>query len=384
MVSGEMTPSGEIIAAAQANHSPMIVTGHAQRAAWLDKTVPDPEEVRPGLWSIPIPVPDNPVRYTLCYAFYSADGVILIDPGWDADECRQSLLTGLHHGGAGLNDITGVIVTHAHADHHGLSAWLRRECGAWIGMHPAEAATLPADQQLAKVQEGPTQLERWGVPFDSRPVMDWNERAMASFRQMPRPDRTLADGELIGNGSWRLEVLATPGHTPGHICLVDREQGLLLTGDHVLPRISPNVSDDGSKGSWALEAYIASLRKLIALPEADVEVLPAHEYRFTGIRQRCTDLLQHHDARCREVLTVLAADQGITTWDIAGKLTWSRTWDSLSGYPLRSALGETSAHLEYLVQRGYLRRSGDVSRYGLVAEDAQKAMRGLPVTSSES
>lgn len=121
----------------------MIVTNTAQRSAWQDRVLPPVEQVRPGVWSIPVPIPHNPLRYTLTYAFLDDAGVLVVDPGWDTAEGRAALTAGLGRAGAALADVTGVVVTHVHPDHHGLGGWLRAGSGAWIGMHPVEAGTLP-------------------------------------------------------------------------------------------------------------------------------------------------------------------------------------------------------------------------------------------------
>ena len=98
---------------------------------------------------------------------------------------------------------------------------------------------------------------------------------------MPEPDVLLNDGDDIDLPGRRLRVVWTPGHTPGHICLHDADHDLLLTGDHLLPRITPNIGlAPGGPGS-PLHGYLASLRRLRGYDSA--EALPAHEYRFRGI-----------------------------------------------------------------------------------------------------
>jgi glyoxylase-like metal-dependent hydrolase (beta-lactamase superfamily II) len=144
----------------------------------------------------------------------------------------------------------------------------------------------------------------------------------------------------------------TPGHTPGHICLYDADYDLLLTGDHLLPRISPNIGlMPGTTGS-PLTSYLESLNAMGGYGSA--EALPAHEYRFRGIAERAHSLIEHHDARAREVLDVVAAAGQPTIWDVTEKLTWSRGWDQITGFMRRAALAETAAHVEYLERAGRL------------------------------
>src|SRR4029453_10067098 len=120
------------------------VTGTAQREAWLAREDPPVEQVRPGLWSIPVPLPLVNLRYVLVYAFELPDGIGLVDAGWDSADAWDALVAGRGARGAAVADVRGVLVTHVHPDHHGLAARLRDTSGAWVGMHPAEAETLPA------------------------------------------------------------------------------------------------------------------------------------------------------------------------------------------------------------------------------------------------
>jgi glyoxylase-like metal-dependent hydrolase (beta-lactamase superfamily II) len=108
------------------------------------QTTPAPpaEQVLDGLWSIPVPIPGSPLPYVLAYAFAVPDGVVLVDPGWNAPEALAALTEGLGVAGARLEDVRGVLVTHIHPDHYGLAARIREVSGAWVGLHPADAALV--------------------------------------------------------------------------------------------------------------------------------------------------------------------------------------------------------------------------------------------------
>lgn len=100
-----------------------------------------------------------------------------------------------------------------------------------------------------------------------------------------------------------MRAVWTPGHTPGHLCLHDETEDVLLTGDHVLPRISPNIAVQPNSVNGPLADYLSSLAATAAYDSA--EALPAHEYRFSGIAERTADLQRHHRERCQEVIAVL-------------------------------------------------------------------------------
>src|ERR1700676_2569316 len=107
--------------------------------------MPPVEEVRPGLWSIPVPIPDNPLRYVLVYALeLGGGGVALVDAGWNTEEAWSALSDGLASAGGSMSDVQAVMVTHIHPDHYGLAGRVREASGAWIGLHPADAVMLEA------------------------------------------------------------------------------------------------------------------------------------------------------------------------------------------------------------------------------------------------
>jgi glyoxylase-like metal-dependent hydrolase (beta-lactamase superfamily II) len=114
------------------------------------------------------------------------------------------------------------------------------------------------------------------------------------------------------------------------VCFHDETHGLLLTGDHVLPRITPNVSVYDAE-SDPLAAYLDSLEQL--RETAAGEVLPAHEYRFAGLDDRLEALRDHHLERLREAVIVGSGTAGHTAWQVARQVTRSRPWSQLSAFP---------------------------------------------------
>lgn len=339
----------------------MQVTGIAQRNAWRTRTDPPVEQVRPGLWSVPVPIPDNPLRYTLCYLFTGDAGLLVVDPGWDTDAGWAVLEQGLKAAGAAPGDVTGILATHVHPDHHGMSARLREASGAWVAMHPAERDSLPSrvwHTEGANSTDHSWLLEM-GVPADAVAELARDAEGMVPFMGMPEPDLLIEDGDTVPLPGRRLAAVWTPGHTPGHLCLYERDEDVLLTGDHVLPRISPNIGLHPLSPEPPLGIYLESLERTAHYGSA--EALPAHEYRFRGLASRAGALRSHHEDRCAEILTVVGALGAATTWQVAERLTWSRGWEAVHGMMRRAALAETLAHLVLLVERGRLdrKRAGD-------------------------
>ncbi|RZU51756.1 glyoxylase-like metal-dependent hydrolase (beta-lactamase superfamily II) [Krasilnikovia cinnamomea] len=336
----------------------VAVTGVAQQDAWRRRVLPPVEQVRPGLWSIPVPIPHNPLRYTLSYAFVTDAGVVVVDPGWDTPQGRAALADGLAAAGAAVADVTGIVATHIHLDHHGLSGWLRETAGAWVAMHPAEARTLPArawrDEHSAN---DPAWLRGHGVPEDAVEGLFFAETGIAHLMALAEPDRLIEDGDLLPVPGREVRAVWTPGHTPGHLCLRDTAAGVLLTGDHLLPRISPTIGVHQGRDADPLTAYLESLAKVAAF--AGDEALPAHEYRFRRVPARAADLIAHHRERSAEIVAVVDRLVAPTAWTIAAELTWSRGWATLQGLTRRLALAETVAHLHHLAASGTLTPDGE-------------------------
>jgi glyoxylase-like metal-dependent hydrolase (beta-lactamase superfamily II) len=337
-------------------HESVTVTGTRQQQAWRDRLLPPVEQVRRDMWSIPTVFPNNPLRYVVSYAIQHGSGIALIDTGWPCAEAWDGLVAGLHTAGWDVTDVRAVLVTHGHADHYGLARRVRERSGAWIGLHEADARIQRdfADQDAYHRAED-RWLARRGGQANGQLTMHTAQGEMPDEFHLI-PDRFLPDrGSPLGAAAG-LTTVWTPGHTPGHVCFIDSQRDAVLTGDHVLPRITPNISPMPTDDSDTLGAYLGSLTLLAEL--ATGEVLPAHEYRFVGLQQRVHDIRAHHQERLAEVLTCLRADPGASTVEVAEALHWSRPWNQMQGMPRRFAIGEAYAHLIHLKQTGFIAHTG--------------------------
>ena len=338
----------------------MRITGTAQHEAWQRKELPPVEQLRPDLWSIPVPIPHNPLRYVSVYAFaLPGGGIALIDAGWDSESGWDALTAGLAGVGASVTDVRGVLVTHLHFDHLGLAGRIREASGAWVAMHPADADAVRSMNGRTAASAAADEvgfLVRLGADPDAARADAGDPAAMEKFLRMAAPDRLLDDGDLADLPGWQLRALHTPGHTPGHLCFSEERTGLLFSGDHVLPRISPNISTTVGGLPDPLRAYLASLAAVRDL--APTEVLPAHEWRFDGLASRVDELGGHHEHRLDELLHALREHPDSTPWELAAHLTWSRPWSAYQRRMRIFAVTETDAHLRLLGSRG-LAAAGD-------------------------
>ncbi len=348
-----------------------------------------------GVWSVPVPIPGNPLGYTLVYAVESPNGPLLVDAGWNHPDAWAALRDGLAVAGMDVAEVSGVVVTHFHPDHAGLAGQVRQESGAWIAMHEADAALVEymhgmSDDAHSDFQSEMLKLAGAGadeiaaVHAGSSPRAAKAEDPSISSREMkaegpsggPRavkaegsrgrqvpamPDRRLRDGDLIDLPGRKLRAVHTPGHTPGHICLHLEDADRLFTGDHVLPDITPHVGiyPYDRTDVDPLGDFLESLGRVGELGMLDA--LPAHEWIFPDVAARTAEIRHHHEEKLERLHAQLSERaEPPTIWETAAMMTWNRPWADLPPVLRGMAAGEAAAHLRTLEARGAVRRlSGD-------------------------
>lgn len=310
-----------------------------------------------NIYTFPITLPDNPLKWLNCYVVKSASGRdLLIDTGFNRPECMQALLEGMRSLDMTAQN-TDVFLTHLHADHTG-NAFTLQGMGSRVLMgtldHDRMIRSREENWQPARdrtAQEGMTP-EEVPVVFQHNPGILYGPEPFDVF--------PVEQGMELAYGGHTFEAVHTPGHTPGHICLYDRNEKIMFLGDHVLFDITPNIC------AWygvsdSLGDYLNSLEKIRAF---DISVaLPAH--RNTSdltVAERIDDLLIHHERRLCLTEEIINAHPGLTAYEIAAKLKWRIRCDSWEDFPPGQkyfALGETIAHVDHLLQREKLIRRTD-------------------------
>jgi glyoxylase-like metal-dependent hydrolase (beta-lactamase superfamily II) len=330
--------------------------------------LPPVERVRPGLWSIPVPIPDSPLRYVFVYVFESQAGAYLVDAGWDTDDAYETLQAGLAQAGFEVSDVCGVLVTHIHPDHYGLAARVREASGAWVALHPADAALIVDryDEPKDLLERVGAMLRRMGAPAEELEELRQASMPVRAFVTTVQPDILLEDGDQPKVEGWDLTAIWTPGHSPGHLCFWEARNSVMLSGDHVLPRITPNIPFHPQAGDDPLGDFLRSLEKVE--PYAAQEVLPGHEHRFVGLQERLYELHAHHQHRFGEVVAAVRGGCS-NAWEVAARMEWSRPFERIHGFMRRAAVGEAMAHLRALTRRGVLREvAGEPIRWELVEQ----------------
>ena len=312
---------------------------------------PGAHAAAPGVHRIPLPLPNDGLKAVNVYAISDGDDVVLVDAGWALSASRELLAAGLDQIGYGLHDVREYLVTHAHRDHYTQAVALRRDFGGSVALGEGERGALSAIRNLAGRpalsrlnQAGAAEVARQlaGIAHDLD-VNDWED-----------PDRWLTDALDLPLRTRTLRVIATPGHTSGHVVFHDPQGDLLFAGDHVLPHITPSIGVEPNRPVSPLRDYLSSLALVRALPDA--RLLPAHGPVTDSVHDRVEELLRHHARRLDETAAAVAAGAH-TGYEVATALTWTRrkrTLADLDLFNVALAIEETMAHLRVLVDTGRL------------------------------
>lgn len=313
-------------------------------------------EIVVGVHQLKIPFPGGMERFTNAYVIEGSKGNILVDCGWDSSEAVWAFREELRLERLSFDDINWIVVTHVHPDHFGLAAKLRELCGAEIVMHRSEASLIDSRyvdyHQLARELE--EMLVSNGVPPEEAARMREASEWAAQFVTPTHPDVVVEDGDTISNGTFQLEVLHTPGHSPGHICLYDARKRRLFCGDHVLFDAVPRIAAHPQSGNDPAADYARSLDYVVEKPVSFV--FPGHGPVFNSLMIRSEEILRRHEARRREIAGVL--DDGLkTAYDIAREIGWRTdardvSYDDLGFRERRAAVCEVFAWLRRLVGEG--------------------------------
>lgn len=324
------------------------------------------EEVRKDIFRIPVDLPNSPLKILNSYVIKGGDRNILIDTGFRRTSCINIMREAIKELELDMNK-TDILLTHLHSDHSGLAPTLARP-GTRVYISRKEIPWLLAETRDLLWNENNLGFVRAG--FSPELVYDednYNKSSRMSPALSFKDYLPIDDGDEFVCGDYTLKAIATPGHTPEHMCFWIEEQKIMFTGDHVLFDITPNIT------RWAgvedsLGDYLASLR---AIDKYDVELaLPSH--RATGdFHGRIAHLLSHHEGRLEECFRVVQANPGLSIYDIAGKMTWKIRCNSWEDFPLNQkwfAVGECQSHLDLLEKQGRVipDKSCEIIKYSAV------------------
>lgn len=290
-----------------------------------------------GVQPITIPLPFR-LNHVNCFLAEGENGWTIMDAGLNTETTRETWAAILEK-----HKISNIIITHYHPDHFGYAGTLQQLTNAKVAMTKTDAEkglTYWEPWSLEKVKKN---YEKCGLPSDLSISLTTDEGSFQN-RVMPYPnvDHFLEEGMKIVFGKYEYEVIFTPGHSDGLIVLYNKEKSVLFSTDHILPKITPNISYWFRGNTNPLQSFIDSLEKIKKL---DVEyVIPSHFALFQNANKRIQELLDHHEERIG--VTYQAIQEPSTIYEVRNKM-----FGELNMHESRFAIGETIAHLEYLLAK---------------------------------
>jgi glyoxylase-like metal-dependent hydrolase (beta-lactamase superfamily II) len=304
-----------------------------------------------GVYQVFLPLPMRPSIVNVW--LIDGDGEwALVDTGMRTDESLAALREALAILEIEPKAVRKIICTHHHPDHFGSSGPLRELWGAEVFIHELEVERTQTFLPQPRSAAAASFFRRHGIPLERFMHVPTPGEFWAGMYVPASPDHFLNDGDEIPIGKRTVRVVWTPGHAPGHCCILLPDLRALIVGDHLLPRISPHVGVYPTGPTNPLGDYLESLQKVARL---DVElVLPAHGGIYTDHRHRVRQLTQHHEYRMLAAIDTVRT-RAQTAYDIAREL-----FDFAGDAPVQvqfPATFEALAHLEVLVRQGHLTRT---------------------------
>jgi glyoxylase-like metal-dependent hydrolase (beta-lactamase superfamily II) len=321
------------------------------------------ERVLPGVWRLRLPLPWPGVPHCNAWALAAGDGIVLVDTGMHEPGSLGHLERALDQVGLRLEHVRLLVCTHAHADHYGQAAAVVDRAGCELWMHPDH------DHVRLSVEDPDAALDRRvevalhsGVPeAPLRRYAEGRKGQGSGIDRLVPPDRDLVPGVEVETDLGRWTVHETPGHAPSHVSLLQPDRRLLLSGDHLLGRVSLYY-DVGHSPDPAGEF----LRSLDVVDALDARLcLPGHGRTFTDVRAHVeANRIAVHDRLDRVVAVLAEAEGPLTAFEAIPRLYGEPMTPLNAGW----WLNETLAYLVHLEREGRVARlAGEPERWTTVS-----------------
>ncbi|MDQ3645218.1 MAG: MBL fold metallo-hydrolase [Actinomycetota bacterium] len=275
------------------------------------------DRIQPGLWRLRLPLPWPGVPHVNAFAIAAGRGVVLIDTGMHEPGSLGQLERALDQAGLRLEHIRLLVCTHAHSDHYGQAAPIVDAAGCDLWMHPDHAHTTLAAEHPERALERRIEVARQsGVP--SAALESYREQRKGQGMGVARvvaPDRDLLPGVEVDTDLGRWQVHETPGHAPSHVVLHQPDRRLLLSGDHLLGRVS--LFFDYGQTPDPVGEFLSSLDTVDGL---DVELVLAGHGRPVRDARGLTAANRREVAGGLDRVREAIADEALTAFEIVPKL----------------------------------------------------------------
>ena len=314
-------------------------------------------EVHPGIYEIFLPLPMRPTIINV-YLIDCHGAWALVDTGMNSPESILALEESFAEIGIRLEDLDALVATHHHIDHFGASGEIRRRSHAKTHIHRLEAERAGRMIEFGRMGPGERPESRAFFAAHGFPIEQFSPTGMrpmwmgtAMYKPVIDPDQYIDDGDVLKIGDRELEVIWTPGHSPGHNVIYLRREKVMIVGDHLLPKITPHVGIyPDNVGGNPLGDFINSQLKV---QKFDVQlVLPAHGGVYHDHRHRANQLIEHHRYREAEMLD-LTRKGAQTAFEVAQQVFGG---EERPIFHVMAATFETLAHLELACIEGRARK----------------------------
>lgn len=304
--------------------------------------------IAPDIGWTRMPVPGNLAHINLWLLDEGGAGYALVDTGLFMPPTIEQWKA-MFAGNLADRELKRIFVTHFHPDHVGCAGWLSNRFKVPVWMNRTEwlmARMLVADQADQPPED--VLSNRRFAGFDEERIEEVRKRGWGGFAKavsrLPTGHVRMDDGQVIRVGQRDWTVMTGGGHTPEHACLVDFDNGMIIAGDQILPRITSNVSVmDSEPTADPLGEWLESMKKFREALPADMLVLPAHGEPFTGVHVRLDKLASGHHERLDKLESALRQTE-MRAVDTFALLFDREIDDTVYGL----AAGEAQAHLRYL------------------------------------
>ena len=309
-----------------------------------------------GILRVILPLPFPGLDRVNCFLLDEGGGrYTLVDCGIYLPEDKRDhgwtdLVAAFEASGIAPDQVDRLVITHPHIDHYGMAGRFVEETGAELLVHET------TDEDLELYRDPEAIIERLQKMFAQHGVDTTELEELTQFEDwrpfvsgLPEPTRALRheDNLAIGDREW--QVIHTPGHARSHICLWSESDRILISGDHLLPTVTPHIDFKKGEDADPLGDFLRSLDAVEALDPA--MVLPGHGAPFEEGAERARVVSRHHDRRLGAILQVIRKEPATVdaiTDEIFG--------EELLNFQHRLALGEAFAHVVYLLRRGEIER----------------------------
>lgn len=284
---------------------------------------------------------DLPFRlnHVNCFLAEGEAGYVLIDTGLHNKATKERWNKELKN-----KQVEHIILTHLHPDHCGYAGGLQKKTGAKVSMSKVDTDALETIIQADAIPRLEHDYADAAVPAElATAIVNRMRNFQTAVSANLEVDDYLQEGAHILIGKEEYEVIFTPGHTAGLVCFYNHSKNVLLSTDHILPKITPNIAYWFYGEKNPLQSYENSLKKIKSL-QAEY-VIPSHGKPFYDVNKRIDEIWQHHEERLEETIDILK--ERVTIFDVCKALFTKE----LSVHDYQFAIGETIAHLEYLRQK---------------------------------